>query len=167
MKLPGTCNGKIYPLIFKYSFMAYNLLDAVQNYLTPDLIDKASNHLGESNSGIHKAISAAVPALLGLFVNRTERGDAQGLLDDAREAANSNAFRQPQSLFSGGLGSALSGGVNWLQDRFGGSGNNVVSAISGFSGIKSDSARGLLSMLAPLGLGVLGKHAQDTNLSAK
>ena len=147
--------------------MAFNLLDAFRNYLTPDLVDKASSHLGENSSGISRALSAAVPALLGLFINRSERGDTQGLLDDARNAAGSNAFRHPQNLFSGGMGSALTDGVNWLQTTFGGAGNDVVSAISNFAGIKSDSARGLFGMLAPLGLGVLGRHAQESNLSAQ
>lgn len=147
--------------------MAFNLLDSVRSFLTPDLIDKASSHLGENTSGISKALSAAVPALLGLFINRSERGDAQGLLDDARDAANSTAFRQPQNLFSGGMGSVLSDGVHWLQNRFGESGSNVISTISNFAGIKSDSARGLFGMLAPIGLGVLGRHAQESNLSAQ
>lgn len=147
--------------------MAFNLLDSVRSYLTPDLIDKASNHFGENNNSITRALSAAVPALLGLFINRTERGDAQGLLHDARNAADSSAFRHPQNLFSGGMESIVSGGVDWLRDTFGGAGNNVVSAISDFAGIKSDSARGLLGMLAPVGLGVLGRHAQETNLSAQ
>ncbi|HUC80779.1 MAG TPA: OmpA family protein [Flavisolibacter sp.] len=147
--------------------MAFNLLDSVRSYLTPDLIDKASRHFGESSSGMGKAISAAIPALLGLFINRAERGDAQGLLDDARDAANSNAFQQPQNLFSGGMGSVLSDGIHWLQNRFGSAGTDVSSAISSFSGIKSESARGLFGMLAPVGLGVLGRHAQESNLSAQ
>ncbi|HEY1023156.1 MAG TPA: DUF937 domain-containing protein, partial [Flavisolibacter sp.] len=80
--------------------MAFHLLDSVRSYLTPDLIDKAGSHLGENNAGISRAFSAAIPALLGLFINRSERGDAQGLLHDARDAAESNAFRHPQNLFS-------------------------------------------------------------------
>ncbi|MBB1284841.1 OmpA family protein [Flavisolibacter sp. BT320] len=145
--------------------MAFNLLDSVRSYLTPDLIDKASSHLGENNNNISRALSAAVPALLGLFINRSERGDSQGLLADAREAAEGNAFRHPQNLFSGGMGPVVSNGINWLRNTFGDAGNNVVSAISDYAGIKSDSARGLFGMLAPVGLGVLGRHAQEANLS--
>jgi outer membrane protein OmpA-like peptidoglycan-associated protein len=147
--------------------MAFNLLDSVRSYLTPDLIDKASSHLGENNAGISRAFSAAIPALLGLFINRSERGDAQGLLLDARDAAESNAFRHPQNLFSGGMESVVSNGIHWLQTTFGDAGNNVVSAISDYAGIKSNSARSLFGMLVPVGLGVLGRHAQETNLSAQ
>ena len=147
--------------------MAFNLLETVRGYLTPDLIEKASSHLGESSSGISKAASAAVPALLGMFVNRAERGDAQGLLQDAREAANSNVLSNPQSLFTGGIGSVLSGGLEKLTGLFGSNATGIMSAISNFAGIKSGSVQGLLGMLAPLGLGALGRHAQENNLSAQ
>ncbi|RYZ00768.1 MAG: DUF937 domain-containing protein [Chitinophagaceae bacterium] len=147
--------------------MALNLLETVRGYLTPDLVDKASSHFGESSSGIGKAVSAGVPALLALFVNRAERGDAQGLLHDSREAANSNVLDNPHGLFSGGAGSFLSGGIERLTGMFGNGASSVISAISNFAGIKSGSAQGLLGMLAPLGLGALGRHAQENNLSAQ
>ncbi|RYF87200.1 MAG: DUF937 domain-containing protein [Chitinophagaceae bacterium] len=147
--------------------MAFNLLETVRGYLTPDLIEKASSHFGEPSSGIGKAASAAVPALLGMFVNRAERGDAQGLLQDAREAANSNVLSNPQSLFTGGIGSVLSGGLEKLTGLFGSNASGIVSAISSFAGIKSGSVQGLLGMLAPLGLGALGRHAKENNLSAQ
>src|SRR5689334_19476323 len=146
--------------------MAFNLLDTVRGYLTPDLVEKASSHLGESSSGISKAASAAIPALLAMFVNRAEKGDAQGLLQDANEAANSNVLSNPMGLFSGGgVGSFLSGGLDRLMGMFGGNSSSIISAISNFAGIKSGSVQSLLGMLAPLGLGALGRHAQENNLS--
>jgi hypothetical protein len=72
--------------------MASNLLETVRAYLTPDLIDSAGTHVGESSSGINKAVTASIPALLAMFVNRAEKGDAQGLYNDANEAANSNVL---------------------------------------------------------------------------
>ncbi|RYZ41972.1 MAG: DUF937 domain-containing protein [Sphingobacteriales bacterium] len=147
--------------------MAFNLLETVRGYLTPDLIDKASSHLGESSSGISKAASAAIPTLLAMFANRAEKGDADNLLQDAREAANSNVLSNPQGLFSGGIGSILSGGFDKLMGMFGGNASGIISAIASFAGIKTGSVQGLLGMLAPLGLGAIGKHAKENNLSAQ
>ena len=79
--------------------MAMNLLDAVRNYLPSNVAETASRHLNESPSGISKAISAAVPALLAGFVNRAETGDAHGLLNDAHAAADSGVLDNPQGLF--------------------------------------------------------------------
>jgi outer membrane protein OmpA-like peptidoglycan-associated protein len=145
--------------------MAMNLLDAVRNYLPPNLADTASKYLNESPTGISKAITAAVPALLAGFVNRAESGDAHGLLNDAHAAADSGVLNNPQGLFDnpGGL---LTGGLDRLKGLFGGGGiGNISSALSSFAGIKSDSIQSLLAMLAPLGLGVLGRHARENNMS--
>jgi len=146
--------------------MAFNLLDTVRSYITPDLIEKASAHLGEPSSGISKAVSAAVPALLAMFVNRAESGNAQGLLRDAHNAADSNVLNNPQDLVSGST-SILSGGMDdAVSGMFGGHSSGILSSIANFAGIKSGSVQGLLGLLAPLGLGALGRHARESNLSA-
>jgi outer membrane protein OmpA-like peptidoglycan-associated protein len=147
--------------------MAFNLLETVRGYITPDLIEKASSHLGESSSGITKATTAAVPALLAMFTTRAEKGDAHGLLQDAQDAANSNVLTNPQSLFSAGTVGLLSGGIEKLMGMFGGNVSSIISAIANFAGIKSGSVQGLLGMLAPLGLGALGKHVKENNLTAQ
>lgn len=143
--------------------MAFNLLDTVRGYLSSDIIDKASEQLGENSIGVNKAAKACVPALLGMFVNRAEKGEAQGLLHDAKEAANSNVLEKPESLFTAGTGSPLEVGKEKLRNLFGGSG--IFSAIANFSGIRSSSAQGLMSILTPIGLGVLGRHAIQNNLT--
>lgn len=147
--------------------MAFNLLDTVRGYLTPDLIERTSTHLGESPSGIRKALTAAVPTVLGLFVNRAERGDAQGLLNDAHDADDSNVLSNPQSLLTSGSASMLSGGMERLQGMFGSNSGGIISSIASFAGIKSGSAQGLLGLLTPIGLGVLGRHARENNMSAQ
>jgi outer membrane protein OmpA-like peptidoglycan-associated protein len=147
--------------------MAMNLLDAVRNYLPPNIADAASKYLNESPTGISKAITAAVPAMLAGFVNRAESGDAHGLLNDAHAAADSGILNNPQGLFDN-AGGLLTGGLDRLKGLFGGAGiGNISSALSSFAGIKSDSIQSLLAMLAPLGLGVLGRHARENNMSAQ
>jgi outer membrane protein OmpA-like peptidoglycan-associated protein len=147
--------------------MAMNLLDAVRNYLPSNLADTASKYLNESPTGISKAITAAVPALLAGFVNRAESGDAHGLLNDAHAAADSGILNNPQGIFEN-TGGLLTGGLDRLKGLFGGGSlGNISSALSSFAAIKSDSIQSLLAMLAPLGLGVLGRHARENNLSAQ
>lgn len=154
-------------LHLKNTVMASNLLDSVRGYLTPDLIDRTSSHLGEPTSSINKALTAAVPGVFGMFMSRAERGDAQGLLHDAHEADDNNVLSNPQRLISGSSGSFLSGGIDRLQSMFGGNAGGLISSIANFAGIRTSSAQGLLSILTPLGLGVLGRHARENNLSAQ
>jgi outer membrane protein OmpA-like peptidoglycan-associated protein len=147
--------------------MALNLLDTVRSYLSPSLIERASSYLGESPTGINTALTAAVPAVLAMFVNRAERGDGHGLLNDAYEAADTNVLSNPQSLFSGEMSSYLAGGLNRLEDVLGGNATNILSSIANFAGIKSSSVQGLMGIIAPIGLGVLGKYARENSLSAQ
>jgi hypothetical protein len=146
--------------------MAFNLLDAVRSYVTPDLVDRLSNQLGESSSGVSRAITAAIPVLLAGFINRAEKGDADGLLRDAHVAADSNVLNNPQRLAETGMGNFLSGGLDRLQGMYGSRSDSIISSITQFSGIKSSSVQGLLGLLAQMGLSVLGRHARENTLSA-
>ena len=144
--------------------MAFNLIETVRSFITPDVVDRAATHLGESTDGITKAISGTIPALFAGFVSRAESGDAQGLLDNAREAAQTNLADTSTGLFT--ARSDQPTGTSWISNLFGGRLNSIVNAIASFAGIKNGSASSLLNLLAPLSLGVLGQHAIDRNLDA-
>lgn len=140
--------------------MAFNLIESFRNLLTPEVVDKAASQYGESNSGINKALTGAIPAILAGFVHKAETGDADSLLREAKDAANNNLGN-----FSEG-GSVLSRGMDWLNNLFGNRLGNIADELARFAGIKSSSANSLLGMLTPVGLGVIGKHALDNNMSA-
>jgi outer membrane protein OmpA-like peptidoglycan-associated protein len=58
-------------------------------------------------------------------------------------------------------------GTNLLSGLFGGKSSMLSNLIAGFAGIKPSSTTSLLSSLAPLALGVIGKHAISNNLDAR
>jgi outer membrane protein OmpA-like peptidoglycan-associated protein len=58
-------------------------------------------------------------------------------------------------------------GTNLLSGLFGGKSNMLTSLISSFAGIKHSSTTSLLSALAPIALGVLGKHVVSNGLDAR
>jgi OmpA-OmpF porin, OOP family len=145
--------------------MAFDLIETVRSFITPDVEDRAATHLGEGRDGISKAISGIIPALFAGFVSRAESGDAQGLLTDAREASRTNLADSSASLFTAGRADQPLG-TSWISNLFGGRLNSLVNSIASFAGIKNGSASSLLNLLAPLSLGVLGQHAIDRNLDA-
>ncbi|MDZ7613775.1 MAG: DUF937 domain-containing protein [Flavobacteriaceae bacterium] len=49
--------------------MDTNLLKSLSGYITPELISQASSMLGESNSGVTKALSGSMPTLLSGLLN--------------------------------------------------------------------------------------------------
>ncbi|MFT4095120.1 MAG: OmpA family protein [Niabella sp.] len=146
--------------------MSFNIVDLVKNYVSQDLIAKASSFLGESEGGVSKAVSGLIPSILGGIVSKgteTEAG-AQQILDSATEAKHTGILGNLGSLF--GNADLLSKGTGLFNSLFGGSSNTIVDTISNFAGIKSNSSGSLISLLTPLVLGLLGKHAEDNNLSA-
>jgi hypothetical protein len=139
--------------------MAFNLVDSFKSLITLEVVDKAAAQFGENQAGISKAISGVVPVILTGFVHQAQTGEAGSLLQEAKDAASNNL-----SNFSEGS-SVLSKGEEWLNRMFGNRAGSIGDSLASFADIKTSSAHSLLAMLVPAGLGVIGKHALDNNLS--
>ncbi|MCH5600277.1 OmpA family protein [Niabella ginsengisoli] len=146
--------------------MSINIVDLVKNYVSQDLISKASSFLGESEGGISKAIAGLVPSILGGVVAKgTEsEADSQQLLDTARDANNTGLLGNLDSLF--GNADLLSKGTGWFNKVFGGQSSTIIDSISNFAEIKNSSSGTLISIITPLIMALLGKQAEDNNLNA-
>ena len=143
-----------------------NLLDSVTGLLTPDLVGKAASFLGESESGVTKALGGIAPAVLQGIIGSAGKDGGAGILDMAKQAAGSGILDNLGGLFGSDNSSMMGLGSNMLSGLFGGKSNMLASLISGFAGIKSSSSNSLLSALAPMALGLVGKHVLSNGLSA-
>jgi outer membrane protein OmpA-like peptidoglycan-associated protein len=143
-----------------------NLLDSVTGLITPDLVGKAASFLGESESGVTKALGGIAPAVLQGIIGSAGKDGGAGILDMAKQAAGSGILDNLGGLFGSENSSMMSLGANLLSGLFGGKSNMLASLISGFSGIKTSSSNSLLSALAPMALGLVGKHVLSNGLSA-
>lgn len=147
--------------------MSFNILDAAKGLISNELISKAAGTLGESESGITKALSGAIPSVLaGLISNNANHGSS-GIMDLVKGAAGSGLLGNLGNLFgseshSTGMASTVLG---WLKTIFGSRLNNIINSISGFAGINNSSASSILSLAAPAVLGAVGKHVADNNIS--
>lgn len=147
--------------------MSFNLIDSVKGLFTSELISKASAMLGESESGVGKAIGGIVPTVLSGLLSKSSSGDgAAGILNMAKEAAGSGILGNLGGLLGGEGGGNTSGILNVVSGLFGDKLGGIGKLIAGFSGIKESSASSLLGMVAPAALGFLGKHATNNNLNA-
>ena len=151
--------------------MAFNLLEAAKNMLPNDLISRAASALNESEGGIQKAISVAIPAVLAGVLNKSS-GSGGGLLDLVKSAAGSGALNNLGGLLNVSSGTAAGGTgiastvMEWLKSLFGDRLNSIINSIAGFAGIKSSSANTVLGMAAPATLVPLGRYVNENNLSA-
>jgi outer membrane protein OmpA-like peptidoglycan-associated protein len=138
--------------------MSTNIIDLIKGQLGPAIISQTASQLGESESGITKAIGGLLPAVVGGLANNA---DKPGVVDAITGAAS-----------SGILGNLLGGTNNnsiistLLSLIFGDKMGGLVSTISNFAGIGNSSTSSLLNMVTGATLGSVGKFATDNNLGA-
>jgi OmpA-OmpF porin, OOP family len=149
--------------------MSENLIEKITGYLTPDVISKASAYLKESPASTSKALSGAIPALLGsvasLASSPTGATQLSGLLSSGNH--DGSILNNLSNLFGGGTGTtaALHQGQGLLSTLFGDKVDAVTSTISGQSGMGKSSAASLMALAAPLVMGVIGRLRSTQGLN--
>lgn len=136
--------------------MSLNIIDLIKGQLGSALVTQAASQLGESESGISKAISGLLPAIVGGLANNS---DNPSVLD-----AISNA--PSQGVLGNLLG--LTSGNSWVQGLlasiFGDKLNGLVNSIATYAGISNNSSASLLNLVTGATVGSVGKYAADNNL---
>jgi outer membrane protein OmpA-like peptidoglycan-associated protein len=132
--------------------MTANLMEAVSGLVTPDLVQKAAGASGESAEGTRASLLGAVPTLFaGLASTASSPAGAAGVFGLVTRAAT-----KPKEL----------GGQGLLTSIFGGHSEQVTDALASTAGVRRSSAGGMLALVGPLVLGVLGKEVMSRGLSA-
>ena len=154
--------------------MAVNLLELAKSYLSDNVVGQVSTMLGENQQNTQTALNGALPAVLGGLIQKsTEPGGPGSIMDMVGQVMTPNRaagevvtpeggmFSQLGSMSNGGSGqmsSFLSMGSGLITSLFGDKAGMIANALSSHSGIKQTSASSLLSLAAPVLMGVLGKH---------
>jgi outer membrane protein OmpA-like peptidoglycan-associated protein len=145
--------------------MSFNLVEAANNLIAGELVDKAGSFLGESETGVRKALTGIVPAVLGGLATKSSTGaGADAVFRMVNEQSQAQA--EPAGFFGNDNTSLLNKGAALLGNIFGDKVSSLAGLLSGFSGIRPPSASSLLSIVAPIIVGFLGKHASSNHLNA-
>ncbi|WBV56595.1 OmpA family protein [Chryseobacterium daecheongense] len=138
--------------------MSLNVIDLIKGQLGPALVSQAASQLGESESGISKAIGGLLPAVVGGLANNANN---PGVLD-AITSASSNGILS--NLLGGSSNNSMISGL--LTSIFGDKLSGLVNSIASFAGISNNSSSSLLNMVTGATVGTVGKYAADNNLDA-
>lgn len=145
--------------------MSLNLIQQAKDLFSGEIVDQASNQLGESSSSITSALSGIVPSIFSGLLNKTsDNAGAEAVASLASSASNDGGGML--SNIAGMLGGAGGNGSSIISSLFGGSGNGIVSAIASFAGIKSGSASSLMGMAGTAIMGMVGKYMSNNNVGA-
>jgi OmpA-OmpF porin, OOP family len=148
--------------------MPVSLIESLQRLVTPDLISRSSTAFDESESSLKKGFSAAVPVVLVSVANRVEdpwfmrrvyemvtsEDNDPEVLDDVSRLIGSGPSRQ--SVIGHEFMSLLSGGRT---ERLG-------HALGRFAGLRPSTAAALLTIVAPMVLGLLGRTVRKGNFAS-
>jgi OmpA-OmpF porin, OOP family len=141
-----------------------NIMDFVKPYITDAITQKASAWLGESQSGVAKAIAALLPTIMSMILSKSDnRGFVDslgGMLGDNRLNAES-VLGNVGSMFSADHAASPLGqlGGGFLSQLFGDKMSGVASAIGQHAGIGAGSVTKILGAVAPMILALLGKQS--------
>lgn len=139
-----------------------SILDALQQQLSPNVVQQMSEQLGADPAATSTAISAAIPALLGGLAHNVSSPAGAADLSNALDAHDGGILGNLGALLggagSGGIGGAILGHI--LGTRRG----PVEQGVSQASGMNAQQVGQLLMMLAPLVMGVLGKMKKSNGL---
>jgi OmpA-OmpF porin, OOP family len=145
-----------------------DLLGLVKDQLTGAIVGKISNYIGESSAATHSALGGAVPALLGGIMQQASTTQGAGnllnliksgghdgkMLDGLGDMLESNEH----TASIGSIGTSL------LDTIFGNKVSALTNVIAGISGLQQGSASSLLSMAAPILMGVIGKQVNSQGM---
>lgn len=151
------------------------LLDLVGGYLDDSTVAKMSEALGADPEQTQKAISAALPTLLGAVTRNASDESGQQQLHHALVRDHDGSILDhlgslfgpgPDPIDQPGVSAKTTSGGAILDHILGSRKQRVEKGVSNASGLDGGQAMKLMSMLAPLLMGALGKRRKQEDLSA-
>ena len=147
--------------------MATNLVASATKLITPELTSRIASMLGIDQSSIEKAISAGVPGLLAAFTALVSRPGGTTRLADAVTQQQPGALANISGAGVAGQRDMIDSGLGTLSSLLGGSSvSTLAQTIGRYAGIGEIGSKGLLGLLGPVVLGVLGQQQRASGLDA-
>lgn len=154
--------------------MAGSILENLMSMLSPQVVGPAASQLGESQDTVQRGLQTGAAAMLaGIAAKAGQPGFLSQIFGFITNPANSAGAL---SGVASNLGSLVSGGVTnspiatlgsqFMSTIFGSNTSAATDSIGRSVGLTGSKAASLMSMAAPLVLGVLGQHVRQNNLSA-
>lgn len=139
------------------------MLDMLQQQLGGDAVKQISAQLGTDHGATQTAIAAALPMLVGALARNAQDPAQAGALANALSKDHDGSILNDVAGYLGRGGTGADGsGI--LGHVLGGRTDAVATGLSQASGIDPAKATALLSMLAPLVMGALGKAQRQGSL---
>lgn len=149
--------------------MPGSLLESLTGLISPQMTDSIASRLGESEGAVRQGLLGGAASLLSGIAGRASDSGFIGQIFNMATSSETEAAAVPSqvsALASGAGGTGMAElGTKLLGLVFGSRQSSVSEAIGRASGLSTSSAASILSMAAPLVLGLLGQRARSQNLA--
>ncbi len=151
--------------------MALNLLDLVKGQLNDSVIQGLSRAVGINLPETNSALATIIPSLLGGLVNKgaNETG-ANALMNLIKSGNHDGSILNNFSNLLGdlnGIDQLKNAGSGILSTLFGNKQNTILDLITANTSIGKPASSNLMSLLAPMVMGLVGKQIKTDNLDVK
>ncbi len=144
-----------------------NILNLMQGAAGTAVINNVTKRLGIENKQARMAIAVGLPLLITALQRNAKKNDgASGILGAINKKHDGGILDNITDLFDGDDGDEHPDGSKILDHVLGSNKNNVADSISKESGLSAQKVMGVLSMLAPIVMGLVGRNAKNSNTDA-
>ena len=148
--------------------MSTNLVSSIAEVLGPEVRGRIASGLGLDKGLLQKSLGAGVPALLAAFTSLASKpGGAVKLADAVAQQQPGIISSLANAIAGSGQKAFIDTGASALTSLLGGSTMSALtSAIGRYAGIGAGSSKGIMGLLGPVVMGVLGQQQRANGLDA-
>jgi hypothetical protein len=141
-----------------------SILEVLTQQLSGNVLKQLSRELGTEEETASTAMATALPTLLGaLAKNASKPQGAQALANALDKDHDGSVLDNPAGLLQSALGG---NGDGILRHVLGGRRQRVENAVGQASGLDAGSVGKMMTMLAPIVMGALGKAKRQSNMDS-
>ena len=144
------------------------ILELLKSSMGSTLIQGVSKQYGLEESTTKKAVSTAMPLILGAMKNNASSSEgASGLLGALMGKHDGSILDKLGDVLGGNSvdQDVLQDGSGIIKHVFGGKEENVAMAVSKSSGINTETAMNILKVAGPFLMGALGKKTREVGVA--
>lgn len=147
-----------------------NLIDLLQSQLTDGMIDQLSKQIGAPQQQTRTAADSILSSLIGgLAKNSQQPGGAEALASALDNDHDGSLLDNLNDIISGKaqeINPRAANGEGILKHILGGKKGGIMDMVSQISGLEQGKAGNLMSILAPIVMGMLGRQKQQSGIDA-
>ncbi|MEM7104326.1 MAG: DUF937 domain-containing protein [Bacteroidota bacterium] len=141
-----------------------NLLDLLTDQLGGNTLQAISGQLGADENQVQSAVGTALPLILSALARNSANDEGANSLNNALADDHDGSILDDLAGFIGNSQQGPGAGI--LKHVLGDRRTNIEKVIGGNSGLSQNQTSGLMEMLAPVVMGVLGKQKRQSALNA-